>query len=112
MNIVPLDQIDFEFFASRVNTKFRVWIDASDSLELTLSEIAPRLVSTTGGANRQTYENFALGFLGPAERLLPQRMYWFESAGLGRFELFIVPVGRDANGVRYEATFNRLVKPD
>ena len=111
MNTVPLEQLGFESFAGLLKTKFRVWVDAQDSLELELCEITPRRVSPTGGARSQTYESFALEFLGPADRLLPQRIYCFESAAIGRFELFIVPVGRDPDGTRYQATFNRLVKP-
>ena len=110
MNTVPLEQLSFASFASLVKTNFRVWIDAQDSLDLELTEASPPRVSSTGGANNLTYENFALTFLGPAGRLLPQRVYLFESAKIGRFELFIVPVSRDQNGARYQATFNRLVK--
>jgi len=110
MNTVPLEQMGFQYFASLVKTRFRVWIDAHDSIDLELSEITPPRVSSTGGARNLTYENFALEFLGPAEPVLTQRIYWFESAPIGRFELFIVPVGRDPSGTRYQATFNRLVK--
>jgi hypothetical protein len=111
MNTVPLEQLNFESFAGLAKTRFRVWIDAQDSIDLELCEVTPRRVSSTGGVRSLTYEHFALEFLGPADRLLPQRMYWFESAAIGRFELFIVPVGRDQTGTRYQATFNRLVKP-
>lgn len=111
MNIRPLEQLTFETFAGLLKTHFRVWIDGQDSLDLELSEITPPCVSLTGGTNPLAHENFALTFRGPAERLLPQRIYIFESAPIGRFELFIVPVGRDHTGTQYQATFNRLVKP-
>lgn len=48
---------------------------------------------------------FALLFYGPGERLLPQRIYRLEHATLGAFDLFIVPLGPDAQGLRYEAIF-------
>jgi hypothetical protein len=110
MNTVPLEQLSFESFAGLVKTKFCVWVDDQDSLDLELCEITPRRVSSTGGSRSLTYESFALEFIGPADRLLPQRIYWFESAPIGRFELFIVPVGCDQNGARYQAAFNRLVR--
>ncbi len=110
MNLVPLEQLSFASFASLVKTNCRVWIDARDSLDLELTEASPPRIVSTGGANDRTFENFALTFLGPADRLLPQGIYCFEAAPIGRFELFIVPVSRDQNGVRYQATFNRLVK--
>jgi hypothetical protein len=42
---------------------------------------------------------------------LPQRIYGFENESVGRFDLFIVPIGRGAEGIRYQAAFNRLIKP-
>jgi hypothetical protein len=110
MKMVPLEKLAFESFAGLVKTTFRVWIDAQDSLELGLSEITPRRVTSIGGKKAQAYENFTLVFLGPVNRLLSQRIYLFESAQLGRFELFIVPVGRNESHTHYEAIFNRLVE--
>jgi len=110
MDRVPLEQLSFESFAGLVKTNFRVWINDRDALDLELSEITPPRVAASGGANGPKYENFALMFRGPADRLLVQRIYVFESAQIGRFELFIVPVGCDQNGTQYQATFNRLVK--
>ncbi len=111
MNTVPLEQLGFESFAGLVKTSFRVWVDDRDSLELELSAITPPRIASAGGPNGGTYESFTLEFRGPAERLLPQRIYRFESAAIGRFDLFIVPVGRDAGGTGYQAMFNRRVKP-
>jgi hypothetical protein len=101
MKTVPLEQLGFESFAGLVKTGFRVWVNAQDSLVMELCAITPPRVPSAGGPNGGTYENFTLEFRGPAERLLPQRIYWFESDPIGRFELFIVPVGRDADGTRY-----------
>jgi hypothetical protein len=47
---------------------------------------------------------FRLEFVGPNEPVLPQATYRFASVE-AEHEIFIVPVGRDANGVRYEAIF-------
>ena len=48
---------------------------------------------------------FALLFRGPQAALLPQQIYAVEHDQLGAFDLFIVPVGPDAAGMRYEAIF-------
>ena len=48
---------------------------------------------------------FTLLFRVPDGPLLPQRTYPFEHENLGHFELFIVPVGSDDVGMRYEAIF-------
>ena len=49
------------------------------------------------------YEQFAAHFLGPSDPLLPQATYAFRHQHLGAFPLFIVPLGREDAGVRYEA---------
>ena len=36
---------------------------------------------------------------------LPQRIYRLEHAELGGLDLFLVPIGRDASGITYEAVF-------
>jgi len=36
---------------------------------------------------------------------LPQRMYNFDLGQLGSFDIFIVPIGPDSSGMRYEAVF-------
>jgi hypothetical protein len=111
MKTVRLEQIGFESFARLVKTKFRVLVAANDALELELYEATPPRTTPAGGGTGAVYESFSLLFLGPADRLLPQRSYAFECEPVGRFDLFIVPIGRDQSGVRYEAAFNRLTKP-
>ena len=41
-----------------------------------------------------------------ARRFLPQGTYPMEHETLGRLEVFLVPLGPDAQGMRYEAVFN------
>ncbi|MDX6508976.1 MAG: hypothetical protein QOG81_728, partial [Gaiellaceae bacterium] len=36
---------------------------------------------------------------------LPQQIYRFDHDELGTLEIFIVPIGTDEGGVRYEAVF-------
>ena len=47
-----------------------------------------------------------------ADRLLQQGMYQLQHDQLGALELFLVPVGRDHEGLYYEAVFNRLRRSD
>lgn len=49
---------------------------------------------------------FSLTFLGPGEPLLPQAIYALRHADLGVLEIFLVPIARGAEGVRYEAIFS------
>jgi hypothetical protein len=48
---------------------------------------------------------FALNFAGPAAPLLQQSIYPLRHAALGTLDLFIVPVGKDKDGIIYEAIF-------
>ncbi len=49
---------------------------------------------------------FSIVFRGPGDILLPQAIYRVEHDQIGTFDLFIVPIGRDTAGLRYEAVFN------
>jgi hypothetical protein len=44
-------------------------------------------------------------FRGPGDVLLPQRIYRMEHEEIGVFDLFLVPIGPDEIGLRYEAIF-------
>jgi len=110
MNVRPLEQLTYHDFSKAVKSKFVVWVESQDSLEFELTEVTTPRITVAGGAKKSTYENFALLFKGPANRILPQKIYRFESPALGGFELFVVPTDQDAAGIQYQATFNRLVK--
>jgi len=48
--------------------------------------------------------SFRLEFLGPVDPILPQATYRF-AGGEEDHDIFIVPIARDAGGIRYEAIF-------
>src|SRR5690349_8598029 len=107
MNGTPLDQLSHESLAKLVKTRFRVEVAPEEGVELELIQVTPRRLTHAAGLNQPVYELFSLVFLGPADPVLPQSIYAFEGERLGRSELFIVPIGRDPSGIRYEAAFNR-----
>lgn len=55
-------------------------------------------------------EQFSLVFAGPAEPALGQGICQVDHGQLGRFGLFLVPVGRDQGTAMYQAVFNRLTQ--
>ena len=89
-----------EAFAENLNSKFRITFEAG-VIELELIEV----VETKATARQQ---QFSLFFRGPLEYFLQQATYRMEHERLGEIDLFIVPVGREADGFRYEAVFNYL----
>jgi hypothetical protein len=88
-------------FAACLQQGFRVALDGA-SLELELVGADPL---GSGDAAPGRRRPFSLVFRGPAAPVLPQRIYRLENAALGALELFLVPIGRDTEGLRYEAIF-------
>lgn len=82
-----------------VGSAFTLWA-GSEQVTLMLDA-----VERVGGSD----DCFALVFRTSA--VLPQATYPVEHEVLGRTALFLVPVGRDADGALYEAVFNRTPVP-
>jgi hypothetical protein len=55
---------------------------------------------------RPDHPAFSLLFHSPATGHLPQQIFSIEHAELGRFDLFLVPLGPDGDRMRYEAVVN------
>lgn len=96
-----LDQITIEDFTAQVNTSFRVEADSAPTVELELLSVKD-LGSTAG------HDQFSLEFRGPQQPLLPQSIYPLQHEQLGAFDLFLVPIAREQEGLRYEAIINRI----
>ena len=101
MNSVPLSEMVFDTFAGLLHSRFRVCENAQAFVELELTDATAHKTSPAPTGS------FSLVFTGPLHQFLPQRTYLFEHEKLGRFDLFIVPIGKDQNGFQYEAVFNR-----
>ena len=107
---VSLDEIPFSAFARRVRSDFLAF--AGSRLGTVLRLLAAQPEPANGGklaeAEDATNEKFTLLFTGQIRERLEQGTYLFEHNSLGRFEMFIVPVGRDdSSWMYYEAVFNR-----
>jgi hypothetical protein len=89
-------------FASQLNTKFRVEMDAEQTLEMELTEI-------TELVQKPRQESFAVIFLAPKETVPVQRLYTMHHDALGTLEIFLVPASLDERGLRLEALFNHLI---
>ena len=99
-----LDALTVDAFAPLVGERFVLHDDAGQ-LELELIEartIDPDASPQEAGSVRTP---FAIVFRGPPEPVLSQGIRRLQHEALGVLEIFIVPVGRDASGVRYEAIF-------
>ena len=99
-----LETLTVSQFADCLGSKFRFHFGASEPLEAELVEAtALGPANSRGPDSRQA---FSLEFRGPLRPILPQRIYPTEHDRLGTMELFIVPIGPDEVGMRYQVIFN------
>ena len=99
---MELSELTLETFGSRVGETFRD-TEAGTTLELLsaddLSEVA---VNVPQGARAP----FSLIFRGPGEPLVPQSIRTLAHDDLGELAIFLVPIAREADGLRYQAVFS------
>lgn len=108
----PLDKRLFfsrESFARQLNTKFSFDHPEISSATLKLVQVN----DLTPAENRKSAaatgkECFRALFKGPDSAALRQETYTVTHDALGKFEMFVVPVGDHRDGRYYEAVFNRL----
>jgi hypothetical protein len=91
-------------FAPYVDTVFRIYPDTSKALRTTLVSVSD--IGPVPDKNVAGRECFILKFRGSEP--LPQNTYRIEHEVLGRFELFLVPAGKNKKGRYYQAIINRL----
>lgn len=91
--------ITIDAFRGREGETFVLHATPDLRFDLTLDHVR---ALNQGAGNR---EPFSLEFRGPTDPVLAQRIFRFTNEGLGELEIFIVPIGVDADGARYEAVF-------
>ena len=96
-------QLVFEDFSDKVGGVFVVRDDGVPDIALTLKQADP--LNPAYGM-KGVRPPFSLIFLAADQHVLPQRLYRLEHERLGAMTIFLVPIAKDAEGVRYQATFN------
>jgi hypothetical protein len=112
---VPLEEISFLDFATKVNSRFMVLSESRALAELRLAAANPLRAERFAVANSEDGRNekFSLLFMGGEITPLLSGIYDFEHESIGRFQMFISPVGQNETGsCRYEAVFNRPIAGD
>ena len=98
LGVADLEALTAGDFAPLLHEPFR--IDPGDGSPFSVALI--EITEADSGAVRQ---QFSLVFRGGPTPPLPQRIYAVEHERLGYVELFLVPLGPDGAGERYEAVF-------
>jgi hypothetical protein len=100
-----LETFTIDTFSPHVGETFQAFYKDA-SLELTLqSANAYGTESAQEWSRASGRTPFSLVFTGPLDPNIQQGMYRVEHAELGAFELFLVPIGANAQAMRYEAIF-------
>lgn len=86
-------------FDSLIGGRFDLALPAGEPVAAELLTVAP-----AGG--RPDGAGFSLVFRAATADRLPQAIYPLAHDRLGRLDVFLVPVGRDAGGLLLEAVFN------
>ena len=89
-------------FRGRLDEVFQLQAEPS-AIELRLMEAEPTGSPRPDAGRTQP---FSLVFTGPQQPLLPQAVYRLEHPEMGELDIFLVPIGSDPDGTRYEAVFN------
>lgn len=101
-----LDQLTVDDFKGAIGQSFALQADDEATLDLELIEASTLDAGVPSKDGKGVRNPFQIMFRGPADPIAPQRIYELENDGVGTLEIFLVPVGQDAAGVRYQAVFS------
>jgi hypothetical protein len=104
MTTLPSPDPQYALFARTLGQRFTVSPGPGTTVDLELTGLAGD--PPTGAAG-----SYSVLFDGPASATLPQGTYEFTHPEEDAFPLFIVPIGRVGDSIRYEAVFTRLATP-
>ncbi len=100
-----LDWLTYDDFSGLLGDRFDATAAGGEAVGLELVEANQSSQPGGRGPDGKKRLQFSLVFRGPQAAYLPQGTYAVSHAGLGDLELFLVPIGPDAEGMRYEAAF-------
>jgi len=100
--VLDLATISCDVFMPHVGSAFKVGVGGPPIATFTLTSAVDLPQWRRKSAPRSP---FTLNLLGPPQPIVQQATYLFQHDVLGDMQLFVVPVGADANGVQYEIHF-------
>ena len=99
---IALETVTADDFTPHVGAVFTLHTGDGGELPFTLSDVRNLGLPGATGKGRLP---FALEFDGPPEVPLPQHIYPLTHPEMGSLEIFLVPVGANADKRMYEAIF-------
>ena len=98
---MKIDEVTREAFEPYLDGTFRVSAGKDLAFDAQLIEVSP-VGETRGPTGRQA---FSVVLRGPENDAPEQAIYQVAHEELGSIELFLVPIGPDDKGMKYEAVF-------
>ncbi len=98
--------LTYELFAAQLGTQFRVSSQSLPATQLRLASVERLLPVPHPRQPRPSGDGFVVRFEGAAS--IPSATYEVEHGRLGRFGMFLSPVGLPGPVSTFEAVFNRL----
>lgn len=97
--------LTYEDFRDRSGEVFEVRSEDDGAVSLVQVDAVEGTQAGGPGPDAQERRQFSVLFRGPADAVLPQSTYAVVHRTLGELALFLVPLGPDGDGMRYEAAF-------
>jgi hypothetical protein len=97
--------LTFDQFSGRVGEAFDISVDGGPTIRTELVEAVESAEAGGTGPDGQQRLQFSLVFRGPLQPALPQAIHGLDHADIGHLDLFLVPIGPDGVGMRYQAVF-------
>jgi len=99
-------RLKFSDFEPLLNQTFQIHYGNGETLSVTLAEVIAGKNPSSSDESGEPYYPFSLVFQSDTTSYLPQHTYRIEHEQLGSHDIFIVPLGPNAQGMRYEAVFS------
>jgi len=100
-----LERLTIDTFSPLQGDPFTLHLDATRTMVVELAEVTDLSDTARSTPPEGQRTPFSIVFRGASDAVLAQGIYRLEHAALGSFEPFLVTIGPDAGGMRYEAVF-------
>lgn len=100
-----LKTLTFSEFSSVLGSPFQL-VEDDPARQLQLELLEAKTIGDRPAESESRSQAFSLLFKGPGDVMLTQQTCHLKHSKLGELSIFLVPVGYQEDGVRYEAIFN------
>jgi hypothetical protein len=100
-----LDKLTSQDFLPYLNEEFRIEAGSGESREAELIEVTNLESAAARPEGTSSRSPFSVVFRCSPDVVLQQRIYEVRHEAMGAMDVFLVPIGPDEVGIRYEALF-------